>query len=138
MAWRLRAANLSDSASLAKLSSSNVFTAQQTAPNFVGVIGSESDIAFSATPTFSATVNLNYLALTGNVTSSTLAAGKNGQSISFVLCQDATGSRTFAWPANVRGGMTIGSTASKCSSQMFIYANALSKWIAVDAGIANE
>ncbi len=134
----LASSNLSDSASLAKLSSSNVFTAQQTAPNFVGVIGSESDITFSATPTFSATVNLNYLALTGNVTSSTLAAGKNGQSITFVVCQDATGSRTFAWPANVRGGMTIGSTASKCSSQMFIYANALSKWIAVDAGIANE
>ncbi len=105
----------------------------------MGVIGSESDIAFSATPTFSATVNLNYLALTGNVTSSTLAAGeKTGQSISFVLCQDATGSRTFAWPANVRGGMTIGSTASKCSSQMFVYANVLSKWIAVGAGITNE
>jgi hypothetical protein len=134
----LASTNLSDTSSIARLSSSNVFTAQQTAPNFVGVIGSESDITFSATPTFSATVNLNYMSLTGNVTSSTLAAGKNGQSISFVLCQDATGSRTFTWPSTVRGGMTIGSTASKCSSQMFIYTNALSKWIAVNAGITNE
>ncbi len=103
-----------------------------------GVISSEADISFSATPTFPATANLIYMSLTGNVTSSTLAPGANGQSMTFVLCQDATGSHTFVWPANVRGGMTLGATASKCSSQMFTYVNALPSWVAATSGTTGE
>ena len=38
-----------------------------------------------------------------------------------IICQDATGSRTFVWPTNVLGGMTIGATASKCSAQNLIF-----------------
>ena len=114
------------------------FTTQATAPKFIGVISSETDISFSATPTFPATANLIYMSLTGNVTSSTLAPGANGQSMTFVLCQDATGSHTFVWPANVRGGMTLGATASKCSSQMFTYVNALPSWVAATSGTTGE
>jgi hypothetical protein len=34
------------------------------------------------------------------------------------ICQPASGGPyTFAWPANVKGGMTIGATASKCNMQ---------------------
>jgi len=49
--------------------------------------------------------------------------------------QDATGSRNFAWPTNVKGGMTIDSTASKCSAQSFLFdgANAY----ALSSGIPN-
>ena len=44
-----------------------------------------------------------------------------GEEIDFLICQDSTGSRTFVWPTNVKGGMTIGSTASKCSAQAFAF-----------------
>lgn len=43
-----------------------------------------------------------------------------GEQINSVICQDASGSRTFTWPSNVLAGMTLGSTASKCSAQSFI------------------
>ncbi len=112
---------------------SPTFTTQATAPKFIGAIAGESDVAYSATPTFVSTSNLNYISLTGSVTSSTLAAGANGQTINLVICQDATGSRAFVWPATVRGGGTIGSTASTCSSQRFTYVGALSKWVSAGA-----
>ena len=112
---------------------SPTFTTQATAPKFIGVIAGESDVAYSATPTFVSTSNLDYISLTGNVTSSTLAAGANGQTINLVICQDATGSRTFTWPANVRGGGTIGSAASTCSTQRFTYVGPLSKWVSAGA-----
>jgi hypothetical protein len=113
--------------------SSPSFTTQATAPKFIGVIASETDVTYSATPTFVATSNLNYISLTGNVTSSTLAAGANGQTINVVICQDSTGSRTFVWPSSVRGGGTIGSAASTCSSQRFTYVAALAKWVSAGA-----
>lgn len=37
-----------------------------------------------------------------------------------IICQDATGSRTFVWPTQIHGAMTIGSTASLCSAQSFV------------------
>ncbi len=79
-------------------------------------------VNFSATPTFDASAgNTLMITLAGNVTSSTLANAKPGEALKFVICQDSTGNRTFSWPANVKGGMTIGSTASKCSAQSFIF-----------------
>lgn len=44
------------------------------------------------------------LVLTGNVTSSTISGQSLGQILTFVISQDATGSRTFPWPTNVPGG----------------------------------
>ena len=82
-------------------------------------------VTFSATPTFDASLaNTFKITLTGspgNVTSSTLSNATAGQQINFVICQDSAGSHTFVWPTNILGGMTIGSTASKCSAQAGIF-----------------
>jgi len=79
-------------------------------------------VGFSATPTFDASLgNSLKMTLTGNVTSSTLSNAQAGQQISWILCQDGTGSRTFVWPANVKGGMTISAGANTCSAQNFLY-----------------
>jgi hypothetical protein len=78
-------------------------------------------VTFSATPTFTfgAGANTFKITLTGNVTSSTVASSSAGQPATWVICQDGTGSRTFAWPANFFGAITIGTTASKCNTQSF-------------------
>jgi hypothetical protein len=79
-------------------------------------------VAFSSTPTFNAGLgNSLKMTLTGNVSSSTLSNAQAGQQISWVICQDGTGSRTFVWPANVKGGMTISAGANTCSAQTFLY-----------------
>lgn len=95
-------------------------------------------VAYSATPTFDASMgNTQKITLAGNVTSSTLSNASAGQQIDFLICQDNTGSRTFAWPTNILGGMTIGATASKCSAQSFRYDATLAKAYAASAGVTN-
>lgn len=77
---------------------------------------------FSAAPIFDASLgDTQKITLAGNVSSSTLSNAGAGQRINFIVCQDASGGHSFTWPANVKGGMTIGSAASKCSSQDFIF-----------------
>jgi hypothetical protein len=68
------------------------------------------------------TANTFFLTLTGNVTGATFSGGTNGQQVNLIICQDGTGSRTWAWNfgTTVSGFDTIGSTASKCNSQMFV------------------
>lgn len=79
-------------------------------------------VTYSATPTFLAEDgNVFKMTLTGNVTSSTLSGAAAGQLIVKEICQDATGSRTYVHPANVINGMTIGSGASSCSSQLYFW-----------------
>jgi len=95
-----------------------------TAPvQFEGpVISGLNTVTFSSTPTFDAKLgNTQKITLTGNVTSSTLANATAGEQIHFLICQDATGSHTFTWPSNVKGGMGVGSTGSTCSAQTFIF-----------------
>ncbi|MBZ5516116.1 MAG: hypothetical protein LAN62_14965 [Acidobacteriia bacterium] len=93
-------------------------------------------VAWSATPAFDAALgNTQKLTLGGNVTSSTLSNATAGEQINFLICQDATGNRTFVWPSNVKGGMTIGSTASKCSAQTFIFDGTSA--YALSAGVTN-
>jgi len=110
-----------------------------------GVIGTqpcpltgEHVVTFSATPVFAVGFLSNLITITANVTSSTLAAGAAGAPMTVTVCQDATGSWTFAWPANVRGGMTIGSTLSTCSSQHFVYSVSQTAWLADSPGVASE
>lgn len=85
--------------------------------------GTFSTVTFAATPTFDLnTAAIFKITLTGNVTSSTLAnlpAAPSSLEVAVIVCQDGTGSRTFVWPANVKGGMTIGAQASTCSAQQF-------------------
>ena len=78
------------------------------------------EVSFTTTPEFSAAQNAIFkITLTGNVTSSTLVSPFVGQYLRFVICQDAVGSRTFAWPASFVDGPTIHSTASAC--QLYIF-----------------
>src|ERR1700676_4375464 len=59
---------------------------------------------FSATPVFNSLVASSFqITLTGNVTSSTVSNPTAGQEITFIITQDGTGGRTFAWPADFRG-----------------------------------
>lgn len=101
----------------------SVYTAGTAPAKFGGpVISGLNTVSFSATPTFDAKLgNTQKITLTGNVTSSTLSNATAGEQINFIICQDGNGNRTFVWPSNVKGWMTIGPTASKCSAQNFIF-----------------
>jgi hypothetical protein len=95
-------------------------------------------VTFSATPTFDVSLGQHHtITLTGNVTSSTLSNLVAGEVVSFQICQDATGSRTFAWPSAVKGGMTIGTTASKCNVQNFVSYDGTNLY-ALSSGVTNQ
>lgn len=87
-----------------------------------GNAASYTTVSFSATPTFTCgsatagTVDVFKLTLTGNVTSATLTGCTTGQAITLVICQDGTGSRTYAGPTTVKNFPTINSTANYCTS----------------------
>jgi len=101
------------------------------------VISGLNTVTFSATPTFDASLgNTQKITLTGNVTSSTLSNATAGEQINFIIYQDSTGSHTFVWPTNVKGGMTIGSTLSTCSAQSFIFDG--TNAYALGAGVLNQ
>jgi hypothetical protein len=79
-------------------------------------------VAFSAAPDFDAALgNTQKIVLTDDVTSSTLSNAAAGQTFNFLICQDGRGHHAFAWPANVRGAMTVGPAGSTCSAQSFIF-----------------
>jgi hypothetical protein len=101
-------------------------------------IGSSETVTFSATPTFSTSTRASLITLAGNVTSFTLSAGADGQEKTLTFCNNATGGYTVTAPSNVHGFMTVGATASKCSSQHFTYSAAQSAWLADSAGVVNE
>jgi len=93
-------------------------------------------VAFSATPTFDASAGNSFaMTLTGNVTSSTISNATSGQTITFIITQDGTGGRTFAYPANVKGESNIGTDANSVSVQSFIYTG--SSWRATGPGSVN-
>lgn len=87
----------------------------------VDTIGPSSGLVTNAAATGAVTINAaagqsQLLTLTGNVTSSTITNPQPGQKLHIALRQDATGSRTFAWPANVKlagGSITLTVTAAK-------------------------
>lgn len=84
-----------------------------------GVTVPSATVSFSATPTFNAaTVSKFYITLTGNVTSSTLTGSVKDQLVIFAISQDGVGSRTFAWPTNVKG-QSIAPGAGLTSTQAF-------------------
>jgi hypothetical protein len=92
-------------------------------------------VAFNAIPTFNAAAfswPTFLMTLTGNVTSSAVSNPFAGQYITFVITQDGTGGRTFAWPANFKGASAIAPEASSVSVQTFCYDGAA--WRATGAG----
>jgi len=85
-------------------------------------LGTFTTLAFSATPIFDASTAATFkLTLTGNVTSSTLSGAVAGEPLAFLVCQDATGGRTFVPPTNVLGWVTIPTSANACVLETFIY-----------------
>lgn len=96
-------------------------------------------ITYSATPVFNCALGLVHkITLTGNVSSSTLVNCLPQQPIIVQICQDASGSRTFVFPTTMSGVMTIGSTASKCSVQQFVYDPTVPQAYALAAGVTNQ
>jgi hypothetical protein len=92
-------------------------------------------VVFSATPVFnSAIYNQFNMTLTGNVTSSTLSSGYYGQPISFNICQDGTGGRTFVWPTNFLEAPTVASASSACTTAIGIFNG--TSWNSVGSSIA--
>lgn len=86
----------------------------------VATVG-RNDVPFSATPTFDPTGGgTQTIRLSGDVVSSSLVNLIDGAQVSFLICQDEQGGRTFAWPPNVRGGMRISAAAKTCSAQQFL------------------
>ena len=70
-------------------------------------------VALSASPVFDA-AQCNTFSLTlGStaVTGTTLVNAKAGQTLTFLINQDQSGGRTFAWPQNVAGACAISATA---------------------------
>jgi hypothetical protein len=83
-------------------------------------IGIVNTVTYSATPTFNCSLgNIQKITLTGNVTSSTASSLVAGQQIIFCIIQDST-PRTFVWPTNVYGGMTLDDTSGSTNTQTFI------------------
>ena len=94
------------------------------------------NLVWEATPTFDASRgNVFVMTLTGNVTSSTLANARDGQPLAFILRQDATGSRTFAWPSTIAGGMVISGGANTVSAQEFRFDRSVGKAYAISPGV---
>jgi len=79
------------------------------------------DVPFSATPVFDLSRgDALSITLTGDVTSSTMINAGDGQTVSFLICQDSAGARAFHWPSNVLSGMQIGTASKSCSAQTFV------------------
>jgi hypothetical protein len=93
-------------------------------------------MSFSATPTFNAGVYDSFsMTLTGNVISSTISNPTAGQTITFILTQDATGGRTFTYASNVRGWSNVDTNANAVTVQSFIWDG--TNWRATGPGSTN-
>lgn len=69
--------------------------------------------------------------LNGNATSTTISNPTDGQDLEITYVQDATGGRTYAWPANCKfagGSAPSDTTASKRTSVRFVYDAATTSW----------
>lgn len=93
-------------------------------------------ITTGATPAITSSTSLQTILLSANATP-TISGIAAGQKVTFEICQPASGGPyTWAWPATVHGGMTIGVTASDCSIQTFDSFSGTTL-VAESAGITN-
>lgn len=77
-------------------------------------------VGFSATPIFALALGtMPQITLTGDVTSSSMTGLSAGVQVSMKICQDGAGGHSFAWPASVRGAMSISTDPGSCSVQDF-------------------
>jgi hypothetical protein len=77
-------------------------------------------VPYSAVPSFNAAqASVFNMTLTGNVTGSIFINGVSGATVvAFRITQDATGGRTFVWPANCRNFGTVSPIANSISVQL--------------------
>ena len=98
------------------------------------------------TPTLAGGANVQQISLTENTTAavtgfsaasgtSPRATSNAGQRVTFIIVQNASAAKTWTWPANVIGGMTISATLSSINVQTFVISNAGLTLYACDAGI---
>ena len=80
-------------------------------------------VTLSASPAFDASQCNTFSLTLGStpVTGSTLSNAKAGQSLTFILIQDATGGRSFVWPTNLLRACTISATAGASTVLTAIY-----------------
>lgn len=119
--------------------SNNGTTAFQAAPfgsgthpdilnNFATAAGEVIVTQSGNSATFDASLgNMFELIMNANVTSATLINTQPGQWLDFIICQGGGGPWTFAWPSNVFGGGTVGTTIGPCSTQTF-YVSGSNAW----------
>jgi hypothetical protein len=94
-------------------------------------------VSFSAAPAFDANKASTFkITLAGGIASSTLSGAASGQLLNFIICQDGAGNHSFQWPSNVKGGMIVGTAASKCSAQTFVFDG--TDAYAVSSGVVDE
>jgi hypothetical protein len=101
-----------------------------------GTSGGET-VSFSATPTFSNTLPMSTIALTGNITSFTLAAGLEGQHKTLLFIQ-GSGPYTVVPPANVLGFFTVGTINAKRNVIELVYSTVAAAWLALSTGSINN
>ncbi len=74
--------------------------------------------------------------LSGNVTAS-IGSGSGGSKVTILVCQPSSGGPyTWTWPANWKGGVTVGTAAGTCSEQTGTYIAGFGDWHA-GAGTVN-
>ncbi len=100
--------------------------------NLLPRIGTATATTTSATVDFT-NVDVFRLTMQSNVTTLTVTGAADGQKCILEVIQDATGSRTITWPANVRYGtditsITLTTTASKTDRVGFIYNSTATKY----------
>jgi hypothetical protein len=79
-------------------------------------------VPYSATPVFDVSASsVQKITLAGQVASSSLVHAAAGQTITFLICQDARGGWPFHWPPEMRGASPVGAAASACTIQQFLF-----------------
>jgi hypothetical protein len=78
-------------------------------------------VASGGTPAFDLSLgNVQYVSALATNAVPSFSNITTGGTYDFVVCNNGTGGYTWTWPASVHGGITIGTTASKCSEQSFV------------------
>lgn len=99
--------------------------------------GSNENLSFSSTPTFSLLTSSSRISLSGNITTFTLAAGYDGQPKCLEFAHDGTMTTyTVTPPANVIGFML--SVGLKRAQQCFTYFTADALWVANNPGVISQ
>lgn len=98
----------------------------------------ENVVAATGVPVLSVAAQSNVLTLAAGNTSFSLAAGAPGQAMTLIFCQGARGGAAVVPPGNVRGLGSVGTAASRCSTQSFVYSGALGAWMATAPMVVGE